>query len=112
MQKSPRQTDKSDIVFLKIIYYVALDFFAGMWDNKYMTLKAYIFEMEYSCSPGGVDCWELETRENLGCSINHGEFKTAGEALNYLISMYPDIEHEVDVISLGAYNKIYDTING
>ncbi len=48
MQKLPRQTDKSDIVFLKIIYYVALDFFAGMWDNKYMTideLKAHIFEL-------------------------------------------------------------------
>ena len=48
MQKSPRQTDKSDIVFFKIIYYVALDFFAGMWDNKYMTmdeLTTHIFNM-------------------------------------------------------------------
>ena len=48
MQKPPRQTDISDIVFFKIIYYVALDFFAGMWDNKYMTideLTTHIFDM-------------------------------------------------------------------
>ena len=73
-----------------------------------MTLKAYIFEMEYSCSPGGIDCWELETREKLGCSINHGEFKTAGEALNYLLTIYPGIQHEVDIISLEAYNNLME----
>jgi hypothetical protein len=70
-----------------------------------MTLKAYIFEMEYSCSPGGIDCWELETREKLGCSINHGEFKTAGDALDYLLNLYPAVELNVDIISLAAYNK-------
>jgi hypothetical protein len=31
--------DKSDIVFLILFYYVALDFFAGLWDNKFMTQK-------------------------------------------------------------------------
>jgi len=70
-----------------------------------MTLQAYIFEMEYSCSPGGVDCWELEVRENLGCSTNYSDFKTAGEALECLINLYPDVELNVDIISLAAYNK-------
>jgi hypothetical protein len=32
-KKLPRQTDKTDIVFLILFYYVALDFFAGLWDN-------------------------------------------------------------------------------
>jgi hypothetical protein len=68
-------------------------------------MKARIFEMEYSVSPGGIDCWELEINEGLGHSSNHTDFDTAGDALNYLIRMYPDVQHEVDIISLAAYYK-------
>ena len=74
-------------------------------------MKARIFEMEYSVSPGGIDCWELEINEGLGHSSNHSDFDTAGEALNYLITLYPDMEHEVDIISLAAYHKSMEEIN-
>jgi len=68
-----------------------------------MTLKARIFEMEYSCSPGGIDCWELEIKDSIGYSTNYTDFKTAGDALNYLINLYPALIHEVDIIGLPAY---------
>ena len=69
--------------------------------------------MEYSCSPGGVDCWELEIDEGCirgfgGHSSNYSDFNTAGEALDYLIRMYPDVRHEVDILSLSAYNGSMD----
>ena len=68
-------------------------------------MKSRIFEMEYSVSPGGIDCWELEVRDSIGYSTNYSDFKTAGEALNYLLNLYPAVEHEVDIISLAAYYK-------
>lgn len=74
-------------------------------------MKARIFEMEYSCSPGGIDCWELEVDEGIGHSTNYSEFNTAGDALNYLISQYPAVEHEVDITSLEAYHKSMEDEN-
>ena len=68
-------------------------------------MKSRIFEMNYSVSPGGINCWELEVRDSIGFSTTYGDFKSAGEALDYLISQYPAVEHEVDIISLEAYNK-------
>jgi hypothetical protein len=74
-------------------------------------MKAYIFEMEYSVSPGGKDCWELEVGNGTACSTNYGEFKSAGKALDYLITKYPDEELNVDIVSLKAYNKSMGEIN-
>ena len=68
-------------------------------------MKSRIFEMEYSVSPGGIDCWELEVRDSIGYSTNYSDFKTAGEALDYLINLYPEVEHKVDIIGLPAYHK-------
>jgi hypothetical protein len=68
-------------------------------------MQSRIFEMEYSCSPGGIDCWELEINEGLGHSSNYTDFETAGNALNHLIRMYPDVSHEVDIIGLPAYYR-------
>jgi hypothetical protein len=68
-----------------------------------MTLKAEIYEMEYSVSPGGKDYWEI-TVQHYGSSENYSEFKSAGDALNYLINRYPGRELEIDVTSLAAYN--------
>ena len=83
-----------------------------MWDNKFMTLKAEIYEMNYSVSPGGEDCWEGTVHIKLGHTVNYTDGKTAGEILDYILKQHPDVQLEVDVTSLGAYNKIYDTING
>jgi len=54
-----------------------------------MTLTAEIYEMNYACSPGGVDCWEA-TIQGYGTSTTVSDFKTAGKALNYVIDKYPN----------------------
>lgn len=75
-----------------------------------MTLNAEIYEMEYSCSPGGVDCWEI-TIQHYGASENYSEFKTAGDAVNYLLDRYPDRELNLDITSLAAYNILMEREN-
>jgi hypothetical protein len=72
-------------------------------------LKAHIYEMEYSVSPGGIDCWEV-TVQKYGFSSNYSDFKTAGDALNYIINLYPDQTIEAEVISLSVYNKLMENL--
>ena len=75
-----------------------------------MTLSADIYEMEYSCSPGGVDCWEI-TIQGYGYSENYSDFKTAGDAVNFLLDKYPGRKINVDITSLGAYNILMESEN-
>ena len=69
-----------------------------------MTLTVEIYEMNYSCSPGGVDCWEA-TINGYGASTTGSDFKTAGEALNWVLDRYPDEMLELTVVSHPAYEK-------
>lgn len=69
-----------------------------------MTQQVAIYEMEYSCSPGGIDCWEA-TINGYGTSSTASDFKTAGEALNWVLDRYPDEMLELTVVSLTAYEK-------
>ena len=69
-----------------------------------MTLNVEIYEMNYACSPGGIDCWEA-TIQGYGTSTTFSDFKTAGDALNYVIDKYPDEMLELNVMSLPAYEK-------
>ena len=71
-----------------------------------MTKQVAIYEMEYSCSPGGVDCWEA-TIQRYGSSSTVSDFKTAGEALNWVLDKYPAEMLELTVSSLPAYEKEY-----
>ena len=67
-----------------------------------MTLTAEIYEMDYSCSPGGINCWEV--------SINDwcvSDFKTAGDAIQYVLDKYPYHELNLNVKSLNWYFKEY-----
>jgi len=73
-------------------------------------MEIEIYEMEYSCSPGGVDCWEMTIRE-YGYSTNYSDYKTAGEALNHLLSLYPDADLNVNVTSLAYYHKTMEVEN-
>ena len=73
-------------------------------------LKASIYEVEYSVSPGGIDCWEVEI-DDYGSSRHVSDFDTAGKALDYLISQYPGRIVEVDVTSLSAYNILMEREN-
>ena len=69
-----------------------------------MTLKIELYEMNYACSPGGVDCWEA-TVQMYGSSNTATDFKTAGEALNWLLDRYPTQMLELTVTSLPVYEK-------
>ena len=71
-----------------------------------MTLKVEIYEMNYSVSPGGIDCWEATIR-GYGYSSTASDFKTAGEALNWVLDRYPAQMLELVVTSLPAYEKEY-----
>jgi hypothetical protein len=69
-----------------------------------MTLNIEIYEMNYSVSPGGIDCWEA-TIQGYGESTTAYDFKTAGQALNWVLDRYPDKMLELTVTSLPAYEK-------
>mgnify|MGYP003330796909 FL=1 len=75
-----------------------------------MTLNADIYEMEYSVSPGGVDCWEINI-QHYGASENYSDFKSAGEAVNFLLDKYPGRELNLDITSLAAYNILMEREN-
>lgn len=68
-------------------------------------ITAEIIEMEYSCSPGGVDCWDLVISGPYWSCVETG-YKTVGDAMNKLLEIYPDIYNgRVLVSSLVGYNK-------
>lgn len=67
---------------------------------------AEIFEVEYSVSPGGTDCWEMEVRTGIGQHHNYSDYKTAGDALNHLLSLYGDEQISVNITSLNAYRQM------
>ena len=61
--------------------------------------------MNYSVSPGGIDCWEA-TIQGYGNSTTISDFISAGDALNYVIDKYPDKMLELTVTTLQAYEKV------
>jgi hypothetical protein len=69
-----------------------------------MTQYVDIYEMNYSCSPGGIDCWEA-TINGYGTSSTASDFKTAGEALDWVLDKYPDQMLKLNVTSFQAYEK-------
>jgi hypothetical protein len=65
-------------------------------------IKVEIYEVNYSVSPGGVDCWEMTM--DLGNYKPHfGEFKTASEALEFAMEHFPTRELSVRIKSLEWY---------
>ena len=67
-----------------------------------MTITAKIYEMEYSCSPGGEDCWEIDV--NNYC---YSDFKTAGDAVKFLLDKYPYKELQLTVQSLNWHGVAF-----
>ena len=65
-----------------------------------MTLNVEIYEMDYSCSPGGVNCWEVSVDD--WCV---SDFRIAGDALQYVLDKYPYHELNLNVKSLNWYFK-------
>ena len=69
-----------------------------------MTKQVTISEMNYSVSPGGIDCWEA-TINGYGTSTTASDFKTAGEALDWVLDRHPDEMLELIVVTHLAYEK-------
>ena len=61
-----------------------------------------IYEVEYSCSPGGVDCWELE--EN-GTDFFQGGFDTAENAISSALLKFNGVELNINIKSLKWYHS-------
>ena len=64
--------------------------------------------MEYSVSPGGVDCWEADVYPSIGKTVNYSGYKTAGDAINHLLSVYPAQRLNVGIFSLEHHNKLME----
>ena len=56
-----------------------------------------IYEVEYSCSPGGVDKWEIQEREG---DFFQGDFDTAGNAISYALLKFDGEELNFNIKSL------------
>ena len=56
-----------------------------------------IYEVEYSCSPGGVDKWEIQEREG---DFFQGDFDTAEDAISYALLKFDGKEINLNVKSL------------
>jgi hypothetical protein len=61
-----------------------------------------IYEVEYSCSPGGVDKWEIQEREG---DFFQGNFDNAEEAISYALYKFGAQELNLNVKSLEWYNR-------
>jgi hypothetical protein len=63
-----------------------------------------MYEIEYSCSPGGEDMWVVDVRDSIGHST-YKEFYTPSSALKWLLAKYPDKELNLTIRSLAWYHK-------
>ena len=66
-----------------------------------MAKNINIYEMEYSCSPGGVDKWEVEEE---GSDDLLGLFDTAEEAISYALMDFKGQELNLNIKSLEWYH--------
>jgi hypothetical protein len=56
-----------------------------------------IYEVEYSCSPGGIDKWEIQER---GGDFFQGDFDTAENAISYALLKFDGEELNFNIKSL------------
>jgi hypothetical protein len=61
-----------------------------------------IYEVEYSCSPGGVDKWEIQEREG---EFFQGDFDTAEDAISYALLKFEGVELNINIKSLKWYHS-------
>lgn len=60
-----------------------------------------IYEVEYSCSPGGVDKWEVQER---GGEFFQGDFDTVEEAISFALSKFGSKEINLNIKNIKASN--------
>ena len=66
-----------------------------------MAKNINIYEVEYSCSPGGIDKWEIEEE---GSDNLLGSFDTAEEAISYALIDFKGQELNLNIKSLEWYH--------
>ena len=66
-----------------------------------MAKNINIYEVEYSCSPGGVDKWEME---EVDSDYFKGGFNTAQEAISYALMDFKGQELNLNIKSLEWYH--------
>ena len=77
-------------------------------------MRFTIYEINYSVSPGGKDCWavEVESGKGVRSRLFYREgFNSAGQALDFLLEQYPERALEVSVKSLSWYFKNFEKEN-
>ena len=68
-------------------------------------LMVDVYEIEYSCSPGGIDKWEISVySENDDVAQHYFDFDTAGAAVEFVLDKYPTSEIQFIVKSLEWYH--------
>jgi len=70
-------------------------------------MNADLYEIDYSVSPGGINMWALDIKHGIGNS-SYAEFKTPAQALNWMLNRYPESEIDLNIRSIGWYNKMSD----
>ena len=70
-------------------------------------MKVDIYEIEYSVSPGGIDCWAVEAASLSGGNLVRYEegFATAGDALDFVVKLFPEELIEATVKSNTWFQK-------
>jgi hypothetical protein len=66
-----------------------------------MSKQLEIYEVEYSCSPGGVDKWEIT---EVGGNYFRGDFDNAQEAIAYALMEFEGQELNLNIKSLKWYH--------
>jgi hypothetical protein len=74
-------------------------------------MKANLYEIDYSVSPGGINMWGLDVYVSLGNS-SYCEFDTPAQALKWLINKYPKTEFDINVQTLGSYEEKMSVADG
>lgn len=67
-----------------------------------MKENIYVDEIEYSCSPGGVDCWEIRTDDE---DFFKGGFLSIEDAIGWLIKEFAGKELNLTIKSLEWYHN-------
>jgi hypothetical protein len=70
-------------------------------------MKVDIYEIEYSVSPGGIDCWAVEAYSSSSVkSIGYKDgFATAGDALDFVVKLFPEDLIEATIKSNTWFQK-------
>jgi len=66
-------------------------------------MNADLYEIDYSCSPGGINMWALDIKHSIGNS-SYAEFRTPAQALGWMLKRYPESEIDLNVRSIGWYH--------